>query len=140
MDSKTKIMIDLVNEKVTIFAGKHKVGDVDFLIDETQIIVVNLTVVDDSQSQGYGSLLLHALKGISQFYKKPIYLISYPEKIGFYEKNEFFSLTGLSQDYMYEGKKINIKNLNPKKTRESQIGNVDMLWVPPMLNEVDVYL
>jgi hypothetical protein len=144
MDGRTKIELDLNEEEIRAYSGKVKVGHMEFLIDSTQIIIVDLTIVNDKQSQGYGCLMINTLKGVAQFFKKPIYLISYPEKVTYYEKMEFFSLSNLYQDglgeWSYKGKIVHIKNLNPEKPRFNQVGKVDMLWIPSILDEVDVFL
>jgi hypothetical protein len=141
MNEKTKLTIDLNNEIITIYNNRTRVGDLKFLIDETQIIVSDLTIVDENQLQGYGCLLLNAIKGVAQHYKKPIYLISNPDKIRFYEKMDFFSMNILvTYSWFYSGVKVNIKNLNPDKPIKEQISIIDMLWIPNNIKEVEVYL
>ena len=144
MDGKTKIEIDLNKEKIGVYVGRIKVAHMAFLIDETQVLVADLTVINEKQLQGYGCLMMNAIKGVAQFFKKPIYLIAYPEKILFYEKMGFFSMSALTQDslgeWTYKGQIVHIQNLNPEKPREKQVTMVDMLWIPSTLEEVDVYL
>ena len=139
-----RIEIDLNKEKIGLYVGKHKVGFLDFLIDVTQINVVDLTIVKNEQFQGYGRLLINAVKGIASYFKKPIYLIAREEKVEFYEKVGFFSMCKLSQDglgeWTYKEKIVCIKNLNPEKPVKQQLALVDMLWIPQSLDEVDVYL
>ena len=144
MDGKMRIEIDLNKEKMGIYIGKRKVGFMEFLIDVTQINVVDLTIVKNKQFQGYGRLLINAVKGIASYFKKPIYLIAREQKVEFYEKMGFFSMCKLSQDglgeWTYERKVVCIKNLNPEKTVKEQLALVDMLWIPQSLTEVDIYL
>lgn len=149
MDSKIKITININKETIKAYVGKTPVAQIDFLLDETQINVADLTVVDEKQLQGYGYLMLNALKGVAQFYKKPIYLISYLDKVQFYRKNDFLSLGDYSKYCSFDGKvvsilvggrTINIRNLNPDKAIENQLSSADMLWIPSSLKEMDVYL
>ena len=144
MDRKMRIELDLNKEKIELYVGKYKVGFIEFLIDATQINVVDLTIVKDEQFQGYGRLLINVIKGVASYFKKPIYLISREEKVEFYEKVGFFSMSKLYQDVLgewaYKGKVVHIKNLNPEKDRYKQVGDVDMLWIPQSLTEVDVFL
>jgi len=140
MNDKTKIMIDMNEELITIFDGKAQVGELAFLIDETQINVSDITIVDELQRQGFGCLLMNTIKGIAQFYKKPIYLISYMDKIEFYKKVEFFSMSELIDSSTRKGKKVSIMNLNPQRSREIQLSKADMLWIPNNIDEVEVYL
>jgi hypothetical protein len=141
MNKNTKITIDLNAEKISIYDGKINVGELGFLLDETQIIVSDITVIDEKRGQGYGCLMLHTIKGISEFFKKPIYLISNPDKIRFYEKMEFFSMdTLMTTFFKHDNIKVNIKNLNPQKPIKEQLSMVDMLWIPNNMKEVDVYL
>jgi hypothetical protein len=140
MDSRIRIELNLNKETMGIFVGRVKVGSMEFLIDETQINVVDLTIVNEKQHQGYGRILLNVIKGVASFYKIPIYLIANPDKVKYYKKNEFFSLSELSKDFTYQGKKINIKNLNLERPIEKELTADDMLWIPITLTEVDVYI
>jgi len=154
MDNKITIKINIDKEIIGLYIGKNKIGDMEFLIDATQINLTNLTIINEKRLQGYGLLMLNALKGIAQFYKKPIYLIAYDDKIPFYKKNDFASLSELPMytDYtffnlkesypilLHRGKRIYIKNINSNNKIEYQISNVDMIWIPSSLQEVDVYL
>src|SRR3989304_7725628 len=131
MDRKMRIELDLNKEKIELYVGKYKVGFIEFLIDATQINVVDLTIVKDEQFQGYGRLLINVIKGVASYFKKPIYLISREEKVEFYEKVGFFSMSKLSQDglgeWTYKEKIVCIKNLNPEKPVKQQLALVDML-------------
>jgi hypothetical protein len=154
MDNKIKISININKETIEAYIKNVRIAHIDFTIDDTQINVIDLIVDNSKTLQGYGYLMINLLKGIAQFYKKPIYLISYTDKILFYKKNDFISLFDLpkviSYDFfnmnkskhtiLYGQKKINIKNINPDKDISLQISNEDMIWIPSSLNEVDIYL
>jgi hypothetical protein len=140
MDEKMKISIDMNKEKITVYSGKHNVGELEFIIDETQIIIGSITIIKDKNFQGYGNLLINTIKGIAQHHNCPISVISYPNKVIFYLKMGFFSMDKLIPSFIYNGIKVNIKNIDKSRPITNQIGEVDMLWIPPSLKEVDVYL
>jgi GNAT superfamily N-acetyltransferase len=141
MNQKISINIDLNNETIKIYSEIKRIGKMLFLVEDTHIHVGDITIDKKYRLQGYGRMLINTIKGIAQYFNKPIHLISYLNKIPFYEKMGFNSLTEIyNRNWIINGTKINVKNFNPDKPIINQISNCDMLWVPDNIIECDIFL
>lgn len=149
MNGNIEIKINMDKETIKLYINRLKVGEIEFLIDEYQINLSYINILPKYKLNGYGCLMINALKGIAQFYKKSIYVISYENKINFYEKMEFHSLNKGQITFknninipqlIINNYKINIFNLNFDRPLNNQISKTDMIWIPNSLNEVSLYL
>ena len=134
------IKIDMNSEEIWLLEERKKVGFLDFLIDfgKDKIMPTTLTVKDGFKGKGYGVLLMHALMGIADCLKKPIFLISSVETIEFYKKLGFVCLREFKNG-KYKDKEVIIPNLR-KDNFDKEVEKTDLIWIPSKVEKVEIYL
>lgn len=143
--SKIKITVDLKNGVAVlarILPCNKKyidVAQITFIINNSQFTITDATVVRDYQKFGYGSMLLYTMMGIAKSKKKPIVLFSLVDAIPFYLKCGFMPISKFDNK-TYCGISLKVANLNPEKSFSSQIDKCDLIWVPPNVDNVSIYL
>ena len=114
--------------------GKQ-IGETLFMETRTQITITDANVDEKFQMKGYGRIMLKTIMRYAQERKKPIYLFALDDAVTFYESLGFCRIkkwTGTCE--------IFIKNLNPEKSKEQQIDDTDMIWIPKNKKRATLYL
>lgn len=121
------LRIDLKKQEVTIHADEVQVHTLSFIIDETQITVVDTDTLSGWKRKGFGRLAFDALKMIAQRLKLPIYLWSLPPAFRFYERIGFLHLNDPEVQ-----QKIEFGNVEKEKIF-TEVDEDDFVWIPQHL-------
>ena len=141
---KISISYDWVGATKRVKAGEVKIekksrriGYLNFVVDETQIFISDLSVNRYYRKKGYGRLLIMMVMALSEELKKPILLFSTDESENFYRKVGMRKLFAYKE---WENVKVEFMNLNPKKKFCEQCSDLDYVWVPSGLRTIQIYL
>jgi len=132
-----KVIVKFDSEDGTcqLMYNRKQIGETLFMEHRTQITVTDVNVDDKFQRKGYGRIMMKAVMRYAQEKKKPIYLFALEDSVPFYEAMGFCRVKSWKGEC-----KIFIKNLNPKKSRNKQIDDTDMIWVPKRKRNATLYL
>jgi len=143
---KIKITIDLKNGRAflaRVFPNERKqtvIAEAEFIKDTNQFTITDVFIVNrEYRNMGYGSMLMYTLMGVAKAEKKVIVLFALVQSLPFYLKCGFLPIQKFANG-RYRGKRLRVANSNPKKTFRSQIGKGDLVWIPPNVDNVSVYL
>ena len=107
----------------------------EFLSDGLKIFIVEYDVLNEYKNKGYGTMLMYTLMGIARARRLPIILFATEDSIEFYIKLGFHGLRNYKNG-KYEGKRVTILNLNNDVDFEHQVGEDDLIWIPPNMDAV----
>lgn len=143
--NKIKMTVDLKKGRAflaRVFPNDRKqkiITEIEFIRDGNQITVTDVFVNHDYRRTGYGSMLMYALMGVAKAEKKVIVLFALVQALPFYLKCGFLPIRKFTNG-RYRGKRLRVTNSNPKKTFRSQIGKGDLVWFPPNVDRISIYL
>jgi GNAT superfamily N-acetyltransferase len=125
------IIMDMGEGIVKVMVDGQEAAKADFMFDETQIRVTDVSTEKVYRKCGYGRLLFDALKCVAKQKKMPLLLWSSDMalEIQFYEKLGFLHLNNPEIQ-----RKIIFGNLDTAEEIAEKIDDDDFVWIPQTLN------
>jgi len=143
--NKIKITVDLKNSKAVLtrtFPNSKKqtnISQIEFIEDNDQFTITDVFTYKKYRRMGYASMLMYALMGVAKAEKKAIVLFALLDTLPLYQKCGFIPISKFD-NRAYCGISLKVANLNPKKSFRCQIAKCDLVWIPPNMNDVSIYL
>lgn len=123
--------------KILLYTKDIKVGHIKFSVLSSQINVDDLRIFHRYRRRGLGRLLMGMVMSMATDMRKPVFLYSTLQSEAFYKK---LGMRPIFHHESWKDARLTILNHNPNKELWTICSDLDLVWIPPNMREIQLWI